>query len=164
MRWSVWSGATSADISLHAHLNEFFQNMIILHLNILPKILIRVILITTSLYHHYGCRCPGAETDTQPTVTNVLIELGVNVAWIRLCNMHVMGQPVYKQTLQGSMGGYFVIIPPAQRSCSGVYWFHSICPSVCPSVRPSRIPCPLCSTYSSCWIHFIFIHLYQATS
>ena len=30
--------------------------------------------------------------------------------------------------------------------------------SVCPSVRPSCIPCPLCSPYSSGWIHFIFIH------
>ena len=27
------------------------------------------------------------------------------------------------------------------------------------SLPPSRIPCPLCSSYSSCWIHFIFIHL-----
>ena len=49
-----------------------------------------------------------------------------------------------------------LIIPPAQRSCWGVYWFHSIRPSV---PRPSRIPCPLCSFYSSGWIHFIFIHL-----
>ena len=32
-------------------------------------------------------------------------------------------------------------------------------PSVRLSVRPSRIPCPLCSFYSSGWIHFIFIHL-----
>ena len=32
-----------------------------------------------------------------------------------------------------------VIIPPAQRSCWGVYWFHSVRPSVHPSVRPSRI-------------------------
>ena len=32
-----------------------------------------------------------------------------------------------------------------------------------PCVRLSRIPCPLCSAYSSGWIHFIFIH-YQATS
>ena len=31
--------------------------------------------------------------------------------------------------------------------------------SVRPSVHPSRIPCPLCSTYSSCWIHFIFMYL-----
>ena len=31
--------------------------------------------------------------------------------------------------------------------------------SVRPSVRPSRIPCPLCSSYSSGWIYFIFIHL-----
>ena len=40
-----------------------------------------------------------------------------------------------------------------------VYWFHFVRPSICPSVRPSRIPCPLCSAYSSGWIHFIFIHL-----
>ena len=31
-------------------------------------------------------------------------------------------------------------------------------PSVRPSIRPSRIPCPLCSFYSSGWIHFIFMH------
>ena len=36
----------------------------------------------------------------------------------------------------------------------------SLRPSVRPSVPcPSRIPCPLCSFYSSGWIHFIFIHL-----
>ena len=57
-----------------------------------------------------------------------------------------------------------IIIPLAQRSCWGVYWFHSVRPSVCPSVRPSvprpsRIPCPLCSFYSSGWILFIFRHL-----
>ena len=52
------------------------------------------------------------------------------------------------------------IIPPEQRSCWGVYWFHSVRPSVCPSVRlsvrpsvrPSRLPCPLCNIYSSGWI------------
>ena len=44
-----------------------------------------------------------------------------------------------------------LIIPPAQRSCCGVYWFHSI--------RPSRILCPLCSAYSFGWINFIFICL-----
>ena len=33
--------------------------------------------------------------------------------------------------------------------------FHSVRPSVC----RSRITCPLCSAYSSGWIHFIFIHL-----
>ena len=52
---------------------------------------------------------------------------------------------------------------PAQRSWWGVYWFHSVRPSVHPSVhlffRPSRIMCPLCSAYSSGWIHLIFIHL-----
>ena len=40
------------------------------------------------------------------------------------------------------------IIPPAQRSCWGVYWFHS----VRPSVRPSHMPCPLGNIYSSGWI------------
>ena len=29
-----------------------------------------------------------------------------------------------------------VIIPPAQRSCWGVYWFHSVQPSVHPPIRP----------------------------
>ena len=48
----------------------------------------------------------------------------------------------------------YVIIPPAQLSCWGLYWFHSVRP-----VRLSRIPCPLCSAYSFGWIHFIFTHL-----
>ena len=52
-----------------------------------------------------------------------------------------------------------MIIPLAQRSCWGVYWFHSVSLSVRLSVRPSRIPCPLCSTCSFGWIYFIFIHL-----
>ena len=51
---------------------------------------------------------------------------------------------------------YLVIIPPEQRSCWGVYWFHSVRLSVrlsvCPSVRLSRLPCPLCNIYSSGWI------------
>ena len=45
-----------------------------------------------------------------------------------------------------------LIIPPEQRSCWGVYWFHSVRLSVRPSVRPSRLPCPLCNIYSSGWI------------
>ena len=47
-----------------------------------------------------------------------------------------------------------VVIPPTQQSCWGC-----ILVSLRPSVRPSHIPCPLCSAYSSDWIHFIFIHL-----
>ena len=46
---------------------------------------------------------------------------------------------------------------PAQWSCWGVYWIHSVCPSVPHS-------CPLCSAYSSGWIHFIFYTSYRATS
>ena len=63
---------------------------------------------------------------------------------------------------QGSLlrgKGAVVITPPEQRSCWRVYWFHSVRLSVPLSVRPSRIPCPLCSSYSSGWIHFIFIHV-----
>ena len=55
--------------------------------------------------------------------------------------------------------GTFIVILAAQRSCWGVYWFHSVCPSVHLSVPPSLIPCPLCSAYNSGWIHFILIHL-----
>ena len=46
----------------------------------------------------------------------------------------------------------WVIIPSEQRSCWGVYWFHSVRLSVRPSVRLSRLPCPLCNIYSSGWI------------
>ena len=46
----------------------------------------------------------------------------------------------------------FIIIPPEQRSCWGVYWFHSVRPSVRLSVRLSRLLCPLCNIYSSGWI------------
>ena len=41
---------------------------------------------------------------------------------------------------------------PAQWSCWGVYWFHSVRPSVRLSVRPSRMRCPLCNIYSAGWI------------
>ena len=33
--------------------------------------------------------------------------------------------------------GMILIIPPAQRSCWGVYWFHSLHPSVRLSIRPA---------------------------
>ena len=51
-----------------------------------------------------------------------------------------------------------MIIPPAQRSFGGVYWFHSDHPAVCLSVHPSCIPCLLCVAYSSGWIHFKFTY------
>ena len=40
----------------------------------------------------------------------------------------------------------------------------SICRSVRPSVRSSRILCPLCTAYSSGWIHFKYYTSYKATS
>ena len=46
----------------------------------------------------------------------------------------------------------YIFIPHEQRSCGGVYWFHSVRPSVRPSIRLSRLPCPLCNIYSSGWI------------
>ena len=49
---------------------------------------------------------------------------------------------------------FYLIIPHTQRSCWG-----GILVSLHPSVCPSRIPCLLCSAYSSGWIHFIFINL-----
>ena len=54
---------------------------------------------------------------------------------------------------------YCCYYSPTQQSCWVVYWFHSVPPSVPPSVHPFCIPCPLCSTYSSGWTQFIFIHL-----
>ena len=55
---------------------------------------------------------------------------------------------------------FLFFLPPAQQSCWGYIGFTpSIHLSVSPSVRPSHIPCQLCSTYSSGWIHFMFIHL-----
>ena len=48
------------------------------------------------------------------------------------------------------------IIPPHNEVVGGYIGFT---PSVRPSVCSSRILYPLCSAYSSGWIHFIFIHL-----
>ena len=54
------------------------------------------------------------------------------------------------------------LYPPHNKVVGGYIGFT---PSVRLSVRPasvsrpSRIPCPLCSFYSSGWIHFIFMHL-----
>ena len=50
-----------------------------------------------------------------------------------------------------------IFIPRHNEVVGGI--LVSLRPSVRPSARPSRIPCPLCSAYSSGWIHFIFIHL-----
>ena len=70
------------------------------------------------------------------------------------------------QYISTSTSLILVIIPPAQRKLLGVTLVSlhpsvrpSVGLSVCLSIRPSRIPCLLCSAYSSGWIHFIFIHL-----
>ena len=54
-----------------------------------------------------------------------------------------------------------LLYPPHNENVGGYIGFTpSVHPSVRPSVRPSsRIPCPLCSAFSSGWIHFIFTHL-----
>ena len=54
---------------------------------------------------------------------------------------------------------YTIIIFYHTMKLLGVYWFHFVRRSVRLSVHLSCIPCPLCSTYSSGWIHFIYIHL-----
>ena len=59
----------------------------------------------------------------------------------------------------------WLIIPPAQRSCWGVYWFHPIRPSVCPSVCPS-VPHPVSALKRlRFWLDPFHIYTsYQATS
>ena len=53
--------------------------------------------------------------------------------------------PPHNEVVGGGGGGILVSLRPSVRPVS--------------VPRPSRIPCPLCSFYSSGWIHFIFIHL-----
>ena len=78
-----------------------------------------------------------------------------------LCRILITGLQVRQMLILFSakfQGTYekLIIIPPEQRSCWGVYWFHSVRLSVRPSVRLSvrlsRLPCPLCNIYSSGWI------------
>ena len=70
--------------------------------------------------------------------TNKCLNLQIVTKWFTKSEVALMRCPI-------------VIIPLAQRSCWGVYWFHS----VRPSVRPSHMPCPLCISYSYGWILFI---------
>ena len=76
-----------------------------------------------------------------------------------MCMTLLKGWQRHQSWLTESFAWFNIVIPPAQRSCWGVYWFHSVRPSVCPSVRPSvrpsRMPCPLCIIYSNGWILFI---------
>ena len=56
-----------------------------------------------------------------------------------------------------SFGNYYT--PRTTKLLGGI--LVSLRPSICPASVPcpSRITCPLCSAYSSGWIHFIFTHL-----
>ena len=73
--------------------------------------------------------------------------------WLALYTHSVLYRISFKKNFVVALG---LIIPPEQRSCWGVYWFHSVRLSVRLSVRPSvrlsRLPCPLCNIYSSGWI------------
>ena len=99
--------------------------------------------------------CEYQFIDSSITVTSQECH-GVSYHW----NIGCLFNSSFRVAKKSKLG---VIIPPAQRSCWGVYWFHSVrpsvCPSVCPSVRPSvrpsRMPCPLCIIYSYGWILFI---------
>ena len=49
----------------------------------------------------------------------------------QITNMHIAQQPSFSNTFSWKMVLIF-FIPPEQRSCWGVYWFHSVRPSVRP--------------------------------
>ena len=68
--------------------------------------------------------------------------------WVnkKICVRYVMKILLLYPRTTKLLGGYTGFTP-------------SVRPSVRLSVRPSRIPCPLCSTCSFGWIHFIFTHL-----
>ena len=80
-------------------------------------------------------RRPGNKPMSEPMLVNLLMHICVT-------------RPQWVKILPHGKQGF--VIPPEQRSCWGVYWFHSVRP--CPSVRASRLPCPLCNIYSSGWI------------
>ena len=58
-----------------------------------------------------------------------------------------------------------IIIPTVQRSCWGVYWFHSVCPSIRPSVCPS-VPHPMSALWClQFWLDPFYISTsYQVTT
>ena len=82
------------------------------------------------------------------------------VSWACFLSMAEEGLSHWEKTLHM---WHLLSNSPAQWSCwgggGGGGILVSLRPSVRLSVRPSRIPCLLCSAYSSGWIHFIFIHL-----
>ena len=77
--------------------------------------------------------------------------------WIEYVTLGLLCLKVKYSQLGYSVGMFqpLQLIIPRTMKLLGVYCFHS----VRPSVRLCCIRCPLCSTYSSGWIHFIFIHL-----
>ena len=73
---------------------------------------------------------------------------------VRVCKLLIKD---YSHISQGQMSWYYYImdyrcvsIPPHNEVVGGILV------SLRPSVRPSRVPCPLCSIYSSGWILSIF--------
>ena len=81
------------------------------------------------------------------------------VTWFGLLLLQLATGSIQKYWLPPSFSSYaqwwlgivwILIIPHTMKLMGGILV----------SLRPSRIPCPLCSTHSSGWIHFIFvIHL-----
>ena len=85
----------------------------------------------------------------------VLMQSSPVITWSIFYDIHLECE-IWRVLREFKCWSISIFIPPEQRSCWGVYWFHSVRLSVRPSVRPSvrlsRLPCPLCNIYSSGWI------------
>ena len=89
----------------------------------------------------------------------------VDLSSVRFCGIHRRALswgdlkiPISKQDWKLHLYTPLYPPPPPCNEIVGGTILVTLQPSVRLSVRPSRIPCPLCSAYSSGWIHFIFIH------
>ena len=75
-------------------------------------------------------------------------------------NIHNMRCNIYPLHIRTKNENRFLLYPQHNEVGRGYIGFNpSVCLSIRPSVHLSCILCPLCSSYSSGWIHFIFIHL-----
>ena len=77
------------------------------------------------------------------------IKAGTN--WPRLCKRRFQMLLIVWHSTQ--------LYPPHNEFVGGI--LVSLRSSVCPPVHPSRITCPLCSAYSSSWIHSYFYLIKQ---